>query len=242
MLERGGDPRAAPSTPERPRAEAELVTAATDAVQHRQQPGSQHDEADRSTERARSKVRRVGSSFQRATDLTMVKRTSRSWQKILAATAARSSSAPGRCAWMPVAEASVLQRSHPLARSEAGQRGRRISRARRMGYERRRRGRPHGYPTGGRGRSRQRDQGSPSGGRLLEDSRELFVRHRAPSRPGVTAGLTRRWRSTGQRSGGGSPRSQSFRATSGPVIRLRSGNVEAMIASDAASPPRTVAQ
>src|SRR5258707_15068155 len=37
-------------------------------------------------------------------------------------------------------------------------------------------------------------------------------------------------------------RSHSFRATSGPVIRLRSGNVEAMIASDAASPPRTVAQ
>jgi len=35
---------------------------------------------------------------------------------------------------------------------------------------------------------------------------------------------------------------QSFRATSGPVIRLRSGNVEAMIASDAASPPKTVAQ
>ena len=34
----------------------------------------------------------------------------------------------------------------------------------------------------------------------------------------------------------------SFRATSGPVIRFRSGNVEAMIASDAASPPRTVAQ
>ena len=34
----------------------------------------------------------------------------------------------------------------------------------------------------------------------------------------------------------------SFRATSGPVIRLRSGNVEAMIASEAASPPRTVAQ
>ena len=35
---------------------------------------------------------------------------------------------------------------------------------------------------------------------------------------------------------------QSFRATSGPVIRLRSGNVEAMIASEAASPPMTVAQ
>ena len=34
----------------------------------------------------------------------------------------------------------------------------------------------------------------------------------------------------------------SFRATSGPVIRLRSGNVEAMIASEAASPPATVAQ
>ncbi len=33
----------------------------------------------------------------------------------------------------------------------------------------------------------------------------------------------------------------SFRATSGPVIRSSSGNVEAMIASDAASPPRTVA-
>jgi putative hydrolase of the HAD superfamily len=37
-------------------------------------------------------------------------------------------------------------------------------------------------------------------------------------------------------------RVHSFRATSGPVIRLRSGNVEAMIASEAASPPRTVAQ
>ena len=37
-------------------------------------------------------------------------------------------------------------------------------------------------------------------------------------------------------------RAHSFRATSGPVIRLRSGNVEAMIASEAASPPRTVAQ
>ena len=37
-------------------------------------------------------------------------------------------------------------------------------------------------------------------------------------------------------------RLHSFRATSGPVIRLRSGNVEAMIASEAASPPRTVAQ
>jgi NAD(P)-dependent dehydrogenase (short-subunit alcohol dehydrogenase family) len=36
--------------------------------------------------------------------------------------------------------------------------------------------------------------------------------------------------------------SHSFRATSGPVIRFRSGNVEAMIASEAASPPRTVAQ
>ena len=35
---------------------------------------------------------------------------------------------------------------------------------------------------------------------------------------------------------------QSFRATSGPVILLRSGNVEAMTASDAASPPNTVAQ
>ena len=35
---------------------------------------------------------------------------------------------------------------------------------------------------------------------------------------------------------------QSFRATSGPVIRSRSGNVEAIIASDTASPPRTVAQ
>src|ERR1019366_1792624 len=34
----------------------------------------------------------------------------------------------------------------------------------------------------------------------------------------------------------------SFRATSGPVIRLRSGNVEAMIASEATSPPTTVAQ
>jgi hypothetical protein len=34
----------------------------------------------------------------------------------------------------------------------------------------------------------------------------------------------------------------SFRATSGPVIRFRSGNVEAMIASEAASPPITVAQ
>jgi hypothetical protein len=34
----------------------------------------------------------------------------------------------------------------------------------------------------------------------------------------------------------------SFRATSGPVIRLKSGNVEAMIASDAASPQMTVAQ
>jgi hypothetical protein len=34
----------------------------------------------------------------------------------------------------------------------------------------------------------------------------------------------------------------SFRATSGPVIRLRSGNVEAMIASETASPPATVAQ
>jgi hypothetical protein len=35
---------------------------------------------------------------------------------------------------------------------------------------------------------------------------------------------------------------QSFRATSGPVIRLSSGNVEAMMASEAASPPSTVAQ
>src|ERR1700735_88051 len=35
---------------------------------------------------------------------------------------------------------------------------------------------------------------------------------------------------------------QSFLATSGPVIRLRSGNVEAMIATDATSPPVTVAQ
>src|SRR5579863_4360718 len=34
----------------------------------------------------------------------------------------------------------------------------------------------------------------------------------------------------------------SFLATSGPVIRLRSGKVEAMMASDAASPPSTVAQ
>jgi hypothetical protein len=37
-------------------------------------------------------------------------------------------------------------------------------------------------------------------------------------------------------------RGQSFRATSGPVIRLRRGNVAAMIASEAASPPTTVAQ
>jgi hypothetical protein len=37
-------------------------------------------------------------------------------------------------------------------------------------------------------------------------------------------------------------RHQSFRATSGPVIRFSSGNVEAMIASDATSPARTVAQ
>jgi hypothetical protein len=34
----------------------------------------------------------------------------------------------------------------------------------------------------------------------------------------------------------------SFRATSGPVIRFRSGNVEAMIASEATSPAATVAQ
>jgi CHAD domain-containing protein len=34
----------------------------------------------------------------------------------------------------------------------------------------------------------------------------------------------------------------SFRATSGPVILFRSGNVEAMIASEPASPPTTVAQ
>ena len=34
----------------------------------------------------------------------------------------------------------------------------------------------------------------------------------------------------------------SFRATSGPVIRVRRGNVEAMIASDATSPPTTVTQ
>jgi hypothetical protein len=34
----------------------------------------------------------------------------------------------------------------------------------------------------------------------------------------------------------------SFLATSGPVIRFRIGKVEAMIASDAASPPTTVAQ
>ena len=38
------------------------------------------------------------------------------------------------------------------------------------------------------------------------------------------------------------PRGYSFLATSGPVMRLRSGNVEAMIASEAASPPMTVAQ
>jgi hypothetical protein len=38
------------------------------------------------------------------------------------------------------------------------------------------------------------------------------------------------------------PRGHSFLATSGPVMRLRSGNVEAMIASEAASPPMTVAQ
>ncbi len=37
-------------------------------------------------------------------------------------------------------------------------------------------------------------------------------------------------------------RDHSFRANSGPVILFRSGNVEAMIASDAASPPRMVAQ
>ncbi len=76
MVERSGDPRAAPSTPERPRARGRVGDGATDAVQHCQQPGSQHDEADRSPERARSKMRRVGSSFQRATDLIMVKRTS----------------------------------------------------------------------------------------------------------------------------------------------------------------------
>ena len=35
---------------------------------------------------------------------------------------------------------------------------------------------------------------------------------------------------------------QSFRATSGPVIRSSSRNVEAMIAIDTASPPKTVAQ
>lgn len=34
----------------------------------------------------------------------------------------------------------------------------------------------------------------------------------------------------------------SFRATSGPVIRSRMGNVAAMIAIDAANPPITVAQ
>ena len=34
----------------------------------------------------------------------------------------------------------------------------------------------------------------------------------------------------------------SFRATSGPVIRSRMGNVAAMIAIDAASPPITVVQ
>jgi hypothetical protein len=34
----------------------------------------------------------------------------------------------------------------------------------------------------------------------------------------------------------------SFRATSGPVMRLSRGNVEAMMASEAASPPTTVAQ
>ena len=38
------------------------------------------------------------------------------------------------------------------------------------------------------------------------------------------------------------PARHSFLATSGPVMRLRSGNVEAMIASETASPARTVAQ
>ncbi len=37
-------------------------------------------------------------------------------------------------------------------------------------------------------------------------------------------------------------RRHSFRACSGPVIRSRSGKVEAMIASEQATPPRTVAQ
>ena len=48
--------------------------------------------------------------------------------------------------------------------------------------------------------------------------------------------------SLGQWSGTSARHVHSFRATSGPVIRLRSGNVEAMIASEAASPPTTVAQ
>jgi hypothetical protein len=38
------------------------------------------------------------------------------------------------------------------------------------------------------------------------------------------------------------PAVHSFRATSGPVMRLMSGNDEAMMASEAASPPKTVAQ
>ena len=52
------------------------------------------------------------------------------------------------------------------------------------------------------------------------------------SRPGALEHVATRFRGS----------DQSFRATSGPVIRSNRGNVEAMMASEATSPPTTVAQ
>ena len=56
------------------------------------------------------------------------------------------------------------------------------------------------------------------------------------------AGFLRRIETTGRSGVAVERRRHSLRATSGPVIRLRSGKVDAMIASDPRSPAKTVTQ
>ena len=137
----------------------------------------------------------------------------------------------------------MLQRAHPLARSEAGQPGRRISRAQADGLR----------TSSSRLAARLPDAAVEVGpGSVTKVLRPVADSWRTPGSsscatgPVETGGDGGAERDVGEvrvsAPDGGSPRIQSFRATSGPVIRLRSGNVEAMIASDAASPPRTVAQ
>jgi hypothetical protein len=67
-------------------------------------------------------------------------------------------------------------------------------------------------------------------------------RRRIRDRAALEATVDSLARSSAQHAPAWSQQLHSFLATSGPVIRFRIGKVEAMIASEAASPPTTVAQ